>query len=361
MRAEPESRAAVSGMSEFTIVTAADVEPARLEQFLRRAYGSTKSEFLCRHGQWWHRGDQHRLAVMRGGEIAGYCAVIPTRCRVDGEVHDAVWWVDLIVMPEFRGLGLQRLLDAELRAMGDLKLGFPNPLAAPMHRRHGWGVREDWQALLLPLAPAHIRIVQSAEGAKGLLLKAGAVLLTPLAWLFRRRLAGYRPLSARVVEQPAAAALAAVFERHGPAGMVTTARDENYVRWRYLDAPTRDELVFYVAGPADDPTLALVARHVPSPGGPLVRILDLFGDLDDTAGLRDILSLCLRDAARARATQVTILASLPRLRPLLRSLGFIAGSTARFCWHSHRPEVIESIGRADCYFVFGDSDNDDPG
>jgi hypothetical protein len=348
-------------MSEFRIVTAADVDPERLHQFLLRAYGPTKSAFLRQHGRWWHAGDRHRLVVARGEEIAGYCAVIPTRCRVGAEVHDAVWWVDLIVMPEFRGLGLQRLLDAELRAMGDLKLGFPNPLAAPMHRRHGWGVREDFRTLLLPLAPTRVRIVQQAPGVKGTLLRAGAAALTPLARLFRGRLARYRPVTARVLERPDAGALAAIFTRHGPTGVVTTARDAEFLRWRYLDAPYRAALTFYVAGPAEDPSLALIARLVDGETGPLVRILDCFGHLDDTAGLRDVVSLCLRDAARARATQVTFLASLPRLRPPLRALGFVAGSMARFCWHSHRPEVLAAIGAADCHFGFGDSDNDDPG
>src|SRR6185295_1878928 len=167
---------ALRTMSGFTIVTAGEVEPARLHAFLTHAYGPEKSEFLHRHGRWWHHGDENRLLVVRDGEIAGYCAVIPTRCRVDGVVHDGVWWVDLIVLPEFRGQGLQTMLDEALRSRVDLKLGFPNPFAAILHRKHGWGVREDWRAALLPLRPHATRIVRGASGGRGVLLRAGAEL-----------------------------------------------------------------------------------------------------------------------------------------------------------------------------------------
>ncbi len=72
-----------------------------------------------------------------------YCAVIPTAMRVAGERVDAAWWVDLVVDPDHRGRGLQRAFDEKVRAAAPLIVGFPNTLAAVIHRKHGWGVRED--------------------------------------------------------------------------------------------------------------------------------------------------------------------------------------------------------------------------
>jgi GNAT superfamily N-acetyltransferase len=345
-------------MNEFRIVTAAEVESSRLDEFLCSAYGPTKGEFLRRYGAWWHRGDENRLVVVRGDEIAGYCAVIPTRCQIDGETHPAVWWVDLIVLPEFRGRGLQHLLDERLRAWGDLKLGFPNPLAARLHLRHGWGVREDFRTLLLPLRPRSARIVQSVPGTKGVLLGLGAVALSPAAYLLRCRLSRYQPSSARVVPSPDSQVLAAIFERHGPRAVATTYRDAAFIRWRYLDAPYRGELRFYVAGPAGDPTLALISRSMGSPSGTIVRVLDLFGDLDDRAGLRDIVLLALGDATRDGAIQVSVLTALPRLRSFFRALGFLFGAKARFCWHSHSHDLLQRLQQKECHFSYADSDND---
>ena len=66
-------------MSEFKLVAANEVEPSELEKFLRRAYGPVKGGFLWRHGAWWYRGDQNRMAIVWGDQMAGYCAVISTR------------------------------------------------------------------------------------------------------------------------------------------------------------------------------------------------------------------------------------------------------------------------------------------
>ena len=72
--------------------------------------------------------------------------------RIDGQTHQAHWLVNIIVDPAFRGRGLQRMMDQRLKEMCDLLLGFPNALAAKIHRKHGWGVREHHRTVLLPFA-----------------------------------------------------------------------------------------------------------------------------------------------------------------------------------------------------------------
>jgi GNAT superfamily N-acetyltransferase len=347
-------------MAEFKIQRADQVDAPRLEQFLHRAYGPIKGDFLARHGAWWHRGNDNRLLVLSQGEIAAYCAVIPTRCRVGGTTHAALWWVDLVVLPEFRGLGLQRILDREMRERADLKLGFPNRLAARIHRRHGWGVREDFRVLMLPLEPRRLRMVRSAGGVRGAILRAGSSLLTPAARSLRRRLSEYQPAGARPLTDPDVHALADIFFRYQDEAAATSVRDPEFLRWRYLEAPYRSELDFYVAGPAAGPRTVLISRRLDQAGARAVRILDLFGDLSDRSLLRDLLLTCVRDAAGQGAVQVTILAALPRLRALLRSIGFWGSVKARFCWHSQAPELREQLGNKACHFCFADSDNDGP-
>src|SRR5687768_4592624 len=102
-------------MSTFRVGDASSLAASELDQFLRTVYKPEKSEFLRLHGAWWHRGNHNRLVVVEGDRIAAYCGVIPIKCLVRGEPYEAVWWVDLIVAPEFRGRGLQSILDAEVR------------------------------------------------------------------------------------------------------------------------------------------------------------------------------------------------------------------------------------------------------
>jgi len=114
-----------------------------------------------------------------------------------------------------------------------------------------------------------------------LLLRAAAGILEGPAAALRRRLAAFRSDVAWEERTPAASRLATVFETHGKRFGATSERDGAYLAWRYLDAPYRDELRFYLAGSQARPSLALVARQVEREQVTQVRVLDLFGDLGE--------------------------------------------------------------------------------
>jgi hypothetical protein len=309
----------------------------------------------------WHYGrNGNRLGVVVRGALAGYCALIPTRIMIRDRIEEAHWWVDLIVAPHFRGRGVQSLLDQEVRQRYPLLLGFPNRSAASIHRRHGWGVREDGRVYLLPLSPSRIRSVINGRGLSGAARKAGAVCLSPAAALWRLRLGRFQPRFARRCPVPDPGRLARSFRRFHPAACgVTTCRDESFFQRRYLEAPDRKELVFYEAGPLKTPSLILVARQKPRPEGPVTRILDLFGDLSDQAGMKDLLKFAVKDAIDQGSGQVTGLHWGETLVPLWHGLGFFIRVQARFCWHSVSTDVMQAFQRAPLYWTLGDSDQDE--
>jgi len=347
-------------MNNVQVVTADMADPFSLHLFLNTAYGPAKAGFLRAHGSWWHRGDRNRLVLLCGDQIAAYCGVIPTQCVIQGNKYPALWWVDLFVAPLFRGLGLQSLLDERIKRMGDLKLGFPNALAASVHRKHGWGLRGDGTLLILPLHPADVKQVRASIGLRHVLLRSAGQALEPAAALLRHRLGRYEPRTARLVQQPDLGQWADVFARYKPNGLATTDRDRDFIRWRFLESPYRSELAFYAAGPLRAPTHCLVARHMSSNGTSATRILDLFGDLSDAVTLRDIVTLASRDAMQRGATQVTAMLWLPSLRSVFRSIGFVFSVPARFCWHSGSMLAMQSIASASFYWTLADSDNDQP-
>ncbi len=342
-----------------TVTTAAQVDRSALEAFLFRLYPPAKAEFLCLHGAWWHGGDENRWVLSVDGQIAGYCAVIPTRVLIEGDETPAIWWVDLVIAPEFRGRGLQSLFDTQIRETAMLKLGVPNALAAKIHRKHGWGVREDYQVLLLPLQPPQVKTVRMTPGWRGKLIRVAALVLSPFAFLLRRRFEGYFPQTARRVPTPSPDALAAVFARNQRDDLTTVHRDAAFIQWRYLDAPYRDELTFYLAGPDASPTHYLITRQILFKETPLTRILDLYGDSSDQAGMKDILQLAIKDAVQAGSSQVTVLNTLPEMRTLFHSLGFLIPAVSRFCWHTGSQAVMKMLN-GDNYWTLADSDNDAP-
>lgn len=342
------------------LLDATQVDPAALDDFLRTVYPPVKCDFLRSHGAWWHGSEKNRLVIEVDDRIAGYCAVIPARVMVAGRVRSALWWVDLVIAPGFRGQGLQTLFDQAVRDMADLLIGFPNELAAKIHRKHHWGVRADQQILLLPLQPARVKPLQRLEGMRGRLVRTAAWGLTPLSLAWRAWLRLQNPVSSWKLEKFDAALPAGVFARFRDVSHQTTWRDEDYFDWRYGQVPAPREYAFYFSGPRLEPSHFLIARHLTQPDGlRYTRILDLYGNFNDLRGVRDLFVLALRDAISHGSSQVTVLASDPRLLRIVRRLGFVISAPVMFCWLSRDRETMAAF-EGPIVWSLADSDNDAP-
>jgi hypothetical protein len=201
-------------------------------------------------------------------------------------------------------------------------------------------------------------------GFRGAILKFAAVVMSPLAVIARERLGHYEPMTARKVEAPGTAALAEVFFRYSDYykrnHIITTYRDTNFIEWRYGACPYRSQLVFYLAGQSEPPSHVLIARVMHSRLGKEVRILDVFGDLDNRTGLRDILRLAVRDAMCQGAYRVTAMTSLPVLRSVLPSIGFLYSKKIAFCWHAQSQDLMRVFGESTCHWALADSNMDEP-
>lgn len=341
-------------MSGLRMRRADEVDAEILGAFLEQSFGPAKGEFLRCHGTWWHRGVENRWVLTDGDRIAGYCGVIPGHCLVAGEARSALWWMDLVIAPEYRGQGLQTRFDDLVRERGGLLLGFPNELAAKIHRHHGWGVREDLRTLLLPLDPPRMAAIRRAHGASGRALRLAAVASRPAMALWRWHLRRYQPSAARELASPDWQRLATVAGRLEP-GLVTALRDAESLRWRYAEGPR--EHVVYVSDDEETPKLALIARRLASGAE---RWLDLFGDLSDRESLADLVRFAARRSAEDGLTQITILSADRTLTSALVRLGFVPSAKARFCWYDDDRETMDAMARASHHWCLGDSDNDEP-
>lgn len=275
----------------------------------------------------------------------------------------AIWWVDLVINPPFRGSGYQTIFDEKIKSIAEIKLGFPNKLAATIHKKHKWHVRDDVKIQLCALYPSRIPALRQISGPLNVLIKLFLLLLTPIyrayLWLATSI---YHTRRGYFLKKPDTSLLAGIFERNKPQNMVTTYRDSVWFQRRYLDAPYFNELAFYLIGPRSTPTHYLIARHLPSRQGrpPVTRILDLFGDFGDRAAIINLFNLVKTDAFQRNSVQITMMATSPELKWLAIRSGFWLSSSTRFCWIAPLNAQKQGLGSR-IYWVLGDSDNDEPG
>ncbi len=352
------------------IVEAQSVSGDALSAFFVEAFGVDKAHFLTEHGDWWHRGSGNRYVALCDDEVAGYRGIIPTVCLLDGKELPAVWGVDLFVLPRFRGLGLQRLLDQRLADASNLVMSFPGQLGAEIYAKQGYGLRQEMPVLRAslaakPLAPArpgasglagHLVSRYSQMGFRESARRAVARVRTASS---HKRTTAYKPSATKRVQVIDPESVEQAFLLHVNPDAITTLKSADYVRWRYLEAPYRSHLAFYVTSTHGRPALYAIVRHLP--GAPRqARILDVIGDHGDVDGLTDIVRTIMRDATREGVEEVGVLASSPGLLSCLERAGFAPHYLKRFRWRSADPAVHERLRTAQLHWALGDSDADRP-
>lgn len=330
--------------------TVAEVDQAAVDELLGRHFRPAKAAFLREHGTWWHRGDENRWVLLEGGEVLGYCAVIPTRIAVGGEPVDASWWVDLVIDPAARGRKLQRHFDDLIRSR-PLTLGFPNALAAAIHRRHGWGVREDLQVRLLVLDASQFLAARSMPRWQHLLLGPPLVLG---AFCFGGGGAVVGDYSVDPLDEGHLADLArlAAESRAARPLEVATWHDASTLRWRYLEAPWSSEHFVVRSRQA-----AAILRIVEG-SGRVARILECwFGDGTEDSSLY---AACVGAARSLGAHQLTVLAPVVARGRAAGRAGLLLRARGRFCWYTTNSSLATSIDQATHLWTLGDSDHDEP-
>jgi GNAT superfamily N-acetyltransferase len=352
------------------VMEVGQANPVELAAFLEKAFGPDKGRFLSNHGDWWHRGSGNRYVATCDGTIAGYRGIIPTVCLVEGKELPAVWGVDLYVLPRFRGLGLQKLLDQRLLEASDLVMSFPGELGAKIYAKQGYGVRQDLEVLRVSLAPKPLAM--AAPGTSGLVRHVVArcremgIRESARRALARGRAAGvhtqtthYRPRRTETIDSPDLEVLEDLFLRYHSPDVATTLRSAEFLRWRYLAAPYSSDLTFYLSDSHGRATHCAIVRYLRSEIRE-ARVLDVFGDLDDDDGLTDLLRTVLRDATHREVEHVTILGSSPQLMRTLHRAGFEALYRKRFRWLSNDPAIQERFFTIQLQWSLGDSDADRP-
>ena len=349
-------------MGNYEIKFVNDVPEADLHAFFTEAFNKEKADFLVQYSDWWHRNSKARfVAIDTDKQIpVGYSALISSQVAINGKREDIYWLVDVMVLNTYRGQGIQRLVDEEIQKEQRIRIGFPNELASKIHRKHGWGVRVDgyrWQYTLSLRANSKLRFY---PGLIGKALRAVAKLTTPLYQRYRVNQVGQRQSSnVQLLEEPNAEDLGHIFLNHHPQPhQITTYRDADFIQWRYLDAPYRSDLRFYTASQHDKPVLAMITRELTVKGLRTLRILDLFGNLDYTEGLQNLIHQAQLDAIEHQIEELIIVVTAFELTSALEHAGFTQRDIVTFCWLSDNPEDMQRIEVCSPYWTFTDSDLD---
>lgn len=345
-------------VNSFKLVTAEEVDPFSLDRFLRGYFSAEKCDFLYKHGLWRHRTNKNRLVVLDlNNQIVGYCSSIPVKIWLENSEVPALFWVDNYVAPEWRGKKIQSLTDQAIRNTKIINLGFPNKLSAPIHKKHGWDLRDDYYVLMMPLFPKKIVALQALLGRKTKILPWLSCILEYPTKIWRMHLRNLSVDRVNIIKNPDPEYFEGIFKRFRRK-WVTVNRSADYLYWRYLNSPFRDQYSYYIGGTKYKNSIVVICRTFCRRGVKVVRILDLFGNLEDKTGIIEVIKYVSKNAVIEKAAQLTAMVSNKNLEAIFKSIGYVVKVKSRFRCFCRDVEKMNIIREKKCHWVLGDSDND---
>jgi len=345
-------------MSNISVKTIDEVDKDQLDGFLKEVFPPGKYSFLKKYGDWRYRQSKNRFILLKNNEIIGYQSVIPSKIVIGQKKEKAIWLTDIIIHPDHRGNGYQRYLDKSVLALPGINIGFPNKVAAKIHKKHGWGVNDDYKVLLYPILPYKLNSIKNYKGLRKIILMIGAFLITPIFYLFNKKLSNYVPKLSEKVQNLDLNIIEKINSINLNNYLITTERVKAHINWRYLSSPLIDKMSFYQSYDGEAVSHYCITDQVIKSGHYVTRILDLYGNFDQTENLVDLLKIVIRDAIRSGSIQVTVLITLPKLKTIFNKCGFLFQTRARFCWYHKKNKIMEDFNNP-MYWTLGDSDNDE--
>lgn len=337
-----------------------DVPPDKLKAFWIETFGTIKSDFLTDYGEWWRHGnwDSPILIDESINKVIGHTKFTNIRILLNNQPIDTVWLEDIYVSPNYRGKQLLARMNSYIKQR-NLAIGFPNKNGGKVLARDEWEVVPlVGQKLTFPFTLLADRRIRINPSIKGKLARLASKIISPIMGMLRyQQLKALHPENTHILSDPTAEVLSDVFFRHQRnSGLMTTYRDVEHIQWRLLDAPYAK--IFYAVGDPNNPELIIVTRIVSLQGLKTLRILDIFGNINNDEAVRMGIQIAMKEAAEKRVDQIVTITTRPNINKICRDLGFYLHEDVSFCWYTADDEKANMIRESAKHWTLADSDFD---
>ena len=292
------------------------------EGLYRRVFGSDAADANRLRWDWQYRrnpaarrGEPLIWVAREGGSVIGQYAAMPVIANVAGREIDAAWGMDVMVAPERQrqGLGEQLFRTWDRNVGAALGLGG----SASSHRlfqKLRWPDLGTVPSLAKPLSRRALRRPTWSRTLNRL------ISALTLPWV--RLVARPRPVTEeiRVIRQ-FDDRFTGLWARVSGKFAFAVRRDARYLNWKYVQPPhVRYHIAALVRG--DQADGYIVYRHVREPLGRTTRLVDLFADPADEAGVLALLRWLDREARSADSDRILTYITHGGFRRLLKKSGY---------------------------------------
>jgi hypothetical protein len=330
------------------------------ESLYRRVFGTDAAEANRLRWDWQYRrnpaarrGEPLIWVAREGGAVIGQYAAMPVIAHVEGREVEAAWGMDVMVAPERQrqGLGEQLFRTWDRNVGAALGLGLTESSLGLFHKLR-WPDLGSVPSLAKPLSRRALRRPSWSQGLNKL--------ISALTYPWVRLVARPRPVTEeiRAIKQ-FDERFTELWKRIGGRFSFAVRRDANYLNWKYVQPPhVRYHIAALVRGDRADGYI--VYRHVREPLGRTTRLVDLFADPSDDAGVLALLRWLDREARANDSDRIRTYLTHGAFRKLLKKSGYYqTKSSVQLVAKINAHEVPRAFYAPEAWHVtLGDADLD---
>ena len=138
---------------KYKINKISEIATDQLSEFYKKTYYK-RYKSLTSNWRWWYRvgySELEPLILSVDNKVIGQAAYLPTNLNILGNIIPAIWFVDYVVLPEFKGKGLGKILSKEWMKICPNQMAICSDDSLRVLKKLGWKDNFTTKRLVRPI------------------------------------------------------------------------------------------------------------------------------------------------------------------------------------------------------------------
>ena len=139
---------------KYKINKISEIATDQLSEFYKKTYYK-RYKSLTSNWRWWYRvgyNELEPLILSVDNKVIGQAAYLPINLNILGNIVPAIWFVDYVVLPEFKGKGLGKILSKEWMKICPNQMAICSDDSLRVLKKLGWKDNYTTKRLARPIS-----------------------------------------------------------------------------------------------------------------------------------------------------------------------------------------------------------------
>ncbi len=140
-------------LARYKINKISEIATDQLSEFYKKTYYK-RYKSLTSNWRWWYRvgySELEPLILSVDNKVIGQAAYLPSNLNILGNIVPAIWFVDYVVLPEFKGKGLGKILSKEWMKICPNQMAICSDDSLRVLKKLGWKDNFTTKRLVRPI------------------------------------------------------------------------------------------------------------------------------------------------------------------------------------------------------------------